>query len=39
LKNMIAQGLVKMKKVIKDGGIQPDWGQRVLPLSSLITIR
>jgi tripartite-type tricarboxylate transporter receptor subunit TctC len=24
LKNMIAQGLVKMKKVIKDGGIQPD---------------
>jgi hypothetical protein len=22
---MIAQGLVKMKKVIKDGGIQPDW--------------
>jgi len=24
LKDMIAQGLVKMKKVIKDGGIQPD---------------
>jgi tripartite-type tricarboxylate transporter receptor subunit TctC len=24
LKNMIAQGLIKMKKVIKDGGIQPD---------------
>jgi tripartite-type tricarboxylate transporter receptor subunit TctC len=24
LKEMIAQGLVKMKKVIKDGGIQPD---------------
>ena len=24
LKTMIAQGLVKMKKVIKDGGIQPD---------------
>jgi len=26
LKYMIAQGLIKMKKVIKDGGIQPDWG-------------
>ena len=25
LKEMIAQGLVRMKKVIKDGGIQPDW--------------
>ena len=24
LKEMISQGLVKMKKVIKDGGIQPD---------------
>jgi tripartite-type tricarboxylate transporter receptor subunit TctC len=24
LKSMIAQGLIKMKKVIKDGGIQPD---------------
>jgi tripartite-type tricarboxylate transporter receptor subunit TctC len=24
LKEMIAQGLVKMKKVIKDGGVQPD---------------
>jgi len=24
LKEMIAQGLIKMKKVIKDGGIQPD---------------
>jgi tripartite-type tricarboxylate transporter receptor subunit TctC len=24
LKDMIAAGLVKMKKVIKDGGIQPD---------------
>ena len=24
LKDMISQGLVKMKKVIKDGGIQPD---------------
>jgi tripartite-type tricarboxylate transporter receptor subunit TctC len=24
LKNMIAQGLIRMKKVIKDGGIQPD---------------
>jgi tripartite-type tricarboxylate transporter receptor subunit TctC len=24
LKEMITQGLVKMKKVIKDGGIQPD---------------
>jgi hypothetical protein len=22
---MISQGLVKMKKVIKEGGIQPDW--------------
>lgn len=25
LKEMIAQGLVRMKKVIKEGGIQPDW--------------
>ena len=24
LKDMIAQGLARMKKVIKDGGIQPD---------------